>query len=203
MTAFSLAKPFLEKLAAGEHFDLVFLDVQMPDGDGWEIAKQLKQAKVKLYIAMVTIHGEYIFDCFDRVDWFAPKPLTEEKVWKILDRAEEQLFPVVFEFQAEGVTVPLSAPEIVYFEVQHNDLYIHTVHRIYKVRSTLKKITEIVASFSQFVQIHASYIINLDYYDHIEAGAIVLKTEEDIKLSRTYRDGFFDALDTYVRHAAV
>lgn len=203
VTAFLSAKPFLERMKNGEHFDLLFLDVQMSDTNGWEIAKQLKQAKSKIFIAMVTVHGEYIFDCFDRVDWFAPKPLAEEKIWKILDCAEEKLFPTVFEFQMDNITVPLSAPEIVFFEVQRNDLYIHTTHKVHKVRHTLKKIKEMVAPFPQFVQIHNSYIINLDYYDHVEAGAVVLKTGDALKLSRTYRDEFFDALRAYVQDMAI
>lgn len=108
---FLSAKAFLKRFYDGEHFDLLFLDVQMPDSDGWEIARELKQARHKIFIAMVTVHGEYIFDCFDRVDWFAPKPVAEEKVRQILNSAEERLYPVTFKFQTEKIDVELTAPE--------------------------------------------------------------------------------------------
>ena len=198
--SFTSAQLFLERIVNGESFDVLFLDVQMSDANGWDIAKRLKQTKTKLFIAMVTVHGEYIFDCFDRVDWFAPKPITKEKVFKILDKAEEKLYPVVFQFQSDNHSIALSAPEIIYFEVQRNDLFIHTTHQTFKVRLTLKSVREMMAPYSQFVQVHNSYIINLDYFDRLEKGMIFLKSHDEIKLSRTYRSLFFSSLDEYVRN---
>lgn len=199
VTAFLSANDFLARLQAGESFDLLFLDVQMPDADGWAIAKQLKQTERRLFIAMVTIHGAHIFDCFDRVDWFAPKPVNEERVWQILDKAEEKLFPVVFEFPIDGVTMPFTTAEILYFEVQRNDLHIHTPKKVHKTRMTLKRVKEMLADQPQFVQVHGSYIINLDHYEKLSGDTLLLKNGERIKLSRSYREAFFAALDDYVR----
>jgi len=65
------AKPLLKCPYSGERFDLLFLDVQMPDSDGWEITKEIKAANIHIYVAMATGMGDY--NCFDRVDWFAVK----------------------------------------------------------------------------------------------------------------------------------
>lgn len=199
VTAFLSVHDFLARLQAGESFDLLFLDVQMPDADGWAIAKHLKQTERRLFIAMVTIHGEHIFDCFDRVDWFAPKPVSEERIWQILDKAEEKLYPVVFEIQTGGVSLPLTAAEVLYFEVQRNDLYIHTPKKVHKTRMTLKSVKKMIGTLPQFVQVHGSYIINLDHYERLSGDSLLLKNGERIKLSRGYRDAFFAALDDYVR----
>lgn len=196
---FLSADVFLKQIYGGEKFDILFLDVQMPYADGWEIAKELKQAKHKIFIAMVTVHGEYIFDCFDRVDWFAPKPISQEKVCQILNSAQDRLFPKVFEFQTDNLKIALIAPEIIYFEVQRNTLFVHTTGGCHETRLSLKKAKEMLAGCSQFAQTHSSFIINLDHYDRIKGSYITLKNQKEIKLSRTFRESFYKELSEYVR----
>jgi len=190
---------FLRRIYEGEHFDLLFLDVQMPEYNGWDIARELKQSKLKVFIIMVTVHSEYIYDCFDRVDWFLPKPVSQEKVNQILNNAAERLYPMVFEFQSDGKTVSLTAPEILYFEVKRNTLTVHTMGGQHDLRLPLKKVREKLVGCPQFVQIHYSYIINLDHYISTKGQQISLKNNVEINLSRTYRDSFLSALSEYVR----
>ena len=184
---FSSAVPFLERLNQGELFDLVFLDVQMPDSDGWAIAKQLRQQKVPIYVAMVTVLHDYIYDSFSRVDWFAPKPVQEERVHTILNNAYERLYPISFAFQAERQTIRLTAPEIICIEVIHNTVSIQTTRGEYKLRMTLQDVKNMLSGCPCFMQTHKSYIMNLDYYDRIQANDIILSTGTYIPLSRSFR----------------
>ena len=57
---FKSANMFLDELERKSLFDLVFLDIQMPDSNGWEVAKLLKQSRSKVYIAMITVILEYL-----------------------------------------------------------------------------------------------------------------------------------------------
>ena len=124
ISIFRSGKAFLEKLYKGNSFDLLFLDIQMPGEDGWEIAREIKKSIRRLFIAMVTIHADYIFDCFDRVDWFAVKPVTAEQIMRILNKAQEQLFPTIFEFASQNDRQPilLNAAEILCMEARRNSL---------------------------------------------------------------------------------
>jgi len=196
---FTSASPFLRRIHGGENFDLLFLDVQMPDSDGWEIAKDLKQSKVKTIIAMITIMGEYIYDCFDRVDWFAPKPVSSERIHKIIDNAYDILYPKAFEFQAGEIKITLTAPEIIYAESSRNDIYIHTTNGNYKVRLALWELEKMLSEISCFVRIHHGIVINLAYIDKVEGNDVILKSRVRLPLSRNKRKPFFAASAQYIR----
>lgn len=196
---FTSSIQFLNTVFANNEFELVFLDIQMPDLDGWSIAKELKQARCRIYIAITTVLGDYIYDCFDRVDWFTPKPFTQEKIFKILDNAMEKLHPPVFGFEAEHVRIALTAPEILYLEVRRNDLLINTYKKCFSIRMPLKSALSILSPYNQFVQIHNSYVINLLHYKEFDGSDIVLKNGVHLRLTRTYRKHFFETLSEYIR----
>lgn len=197
--AFLSPLPFIERILSNEQFDLLFLDIQMPDANGWEIAKELKRARCPVYIVLVTILGEYIYDCFDRVDWFLPKPFTQEKILNILEKAQEKLYPKVFAFEAEHVKVSLTASEIIYMEIRRNNLHIVTYNNNYCIRMPLKVALSMLSDSKQFVQIHNSYILNLAYFKELNGSEIVLKNGMVLRLTRTYRRMFFDVLAEYIR----
>jgi DNA-binding LytR/AlgR family response regulator len=196
---FTSPEPLLRRIYGNEFFDLLFLDVQMPNSDGWEIAKALKQSKIKLFIAMVTVVGEYINDCFDRVDWFAEKPVSGDKIHKIVDFAHGELYPKAFEFKTDIAAVSLTAPEIIYVEVNRNDLYIHTTNRIYKLRLSLTEFESMISPMRRFARIHRSYILNLSFLDKVDGDVVIIKNGERLPISRNGKKIFFEALEHYIR----
>lgn len=199
ITQFESAIPFIEQVSKGVHYDVLFLDVQMPDSDGWEVAQQLKLSKTQIYVAMITVMSDYVFHCFDRVDWFAPKPVSKERIHQILENAQEKLFPKIIKFKSNKISFELTAPEILYIEVQLNNAYVHTFDREYKARIPLKEIKEMLSGFPCFVQTHHSYIINLDHYVNLVKNDIVLKTGIRVPISRNWRENFFKSINEFIK----
>jgi DNA-binding LytR/AlgR family response regulator len=195
---FTSAEPLLKRIYGGERFDLLFLDVQMPDSDGWKIAKEIKKAKLRVFIAMVTVMGEYISECFDRVDWFAEKPITREKAHSIIDIAFEKLYPSAFGFQTEKGNVSLTVPEIIYVEADHNHINIHATNGVARTRSTLMELNEKLSDMSCFARIHKGFILNLQYLDKVDGDYAKIKTGQRVPVSRNGRKALFEALDKYI-----
>ena len=156
---FDSAIPFMKRIH--EHFDVLFLDIQMPDSCGWEVANLLKKSKSEIYVVIVTINNNYIYDCFDRVDWFAPKPIYEAKVHQILDNACDKLFPTSFDFIIDKVTVSLTSREIIYIEVKRNDIYIYTLNETYKI-SAIKELY--ISGLKTDVEEHINILNNKIYF---------------------------------------
>ncbi len=78
--------------AISEHQpDLVFLDIQMPELNGFEVAERI-DAESDPYIVFVTAFDEYAIRAFDinAVDYIL-KPYDDDRFYQALDRARERL----------------------------------------------------------------------------------------------------------------
>ena len=196
---FTSANTFLAQLERSILFDLVFLDIQMPDSNGWDVAKLLKQSGSKIYIAMITVMNDYHETCYDRVDWFAAKPVSRDRIFMILDNAHGKLFPKQIAFATDKISLDLYPAEIQYIEVQLNVSIIRTRTGTHSIRIPLKKVIDLLASEPRFVQTHKSFVVNLDYYKRVSDREVILIDDTAIPLSRFYRDGFFSSLANYIK----
>ena len=75
---FTSGNDFLNAQKA-EPFDVVFLDIRMPDMDGFEVATELRKLTEKTYIIFITTENALVYDsfCFQPFD-FIPKTLMTE-----------------------------------------------------------------------------------------------------------------------------
>ncbi len=76
-------------------FDIVFLDIIMPDMDGFEVAKEIRKISAKTYIIFVTTERSLVYDVFDFEAFdFVPKDsfeLLEGKLNRVINRLSEHL----------------------------------------------------------------------------------------------------------------
>ncbi|MBR1741383.1 MAG: response regulator [Lachnospiraceae bacterium] len=69
-----------------KEFDVVFLDISMPDLDGLEMAKEFKEIRPQINIIMVTAHPQYALDALRLyVSGYIVKPVLEEDVRDALE----------------------------------------------------------------------------------------------------------------------
>lgn len=87
LTTFRNPIDFLKSLEDGLHCDVAFLDVEMPQMSGLELAKKL--AEVGILVVFVTNYPEYAFRAFDvfTIDYLI-KPITPATLTRSLDRCD-------------------------------------------------------------------------------------------------------------------
>ena len=201
---FSSAEELL-KSAETTFYSLIFLDIKMrePDGslrqpDGFMAAEKLMSNKQKPLIIFVTKSTEHSVRGYDVAFHYLVKPLCEEKFKQVLDRALNILKPQFFVHSSSDSILRIPASEIIYFESRNYMLLVHTARETHKMKKSLKAIEAEICG-SDFLRIHASYIVNLNEVLRISGEEVQMSNGDILRLSRTKKKELYAAFMEYAK----
>jgi len=176
-----------------ERPDLVFLDVQMPDLNGFEVLDAVATEWLPAVI-FVTAYDEYAIKAFDvhAIDYLL-KPIEPERFRKALARATKRgILSLLDErpidrlvIRARGKVSFLKASEIDWIEADGKHARLHAGRETHVVRHTLTGLEQRLASHN-FVRVHRSAIVNLDRIKELEPwfhGEYVVILKDGTKLT--------------------
>ncbi|HEY3183337.1 MAG TPA: LytTR family DNA-binding domain-containing protein [Gaiellaceae bacterium] len=152
-------------LAKAVHYDVVFLDVQMPGLTGLEAAPLVREQPRPPAVVFVTAHPEYAVDAFavEAFDYLL-KPVDPERLARVVERLRERpaegepvhKIPVV----AGGRTELIDHEAIHYVQADGDYSRVHTYDRSYLCTTSLGELEETLPG-NRFARIHRSYLVNL------------------------------------------
>jgi two-component system, LytTR family, response regulator len=182
------------------HPDLVLLDVQMPDMDGFAVLEQLPAPR-DFHVVFLTAHDRHALQAFEAeaLDYLL-KPVDPDRFERVLDRAKQQLrqpAPAKFarrlllEKGRREFFVPVEKLEWV--EADRNYLSLHAGEETYLLRSTLDNLARQLDP-DQFARISRSELVNLDQIREMQPWfhgerRIILKNGKELTWTRRYRVG--------------
>lgn len=192
------------KLILEKDPDLVFLDIDMPQMNGMELAEALTKMKRTPLIVFATAHADYAARAFriDALDYLL-KPFDEEELEETLKRVRAHLSKDATQhesektkltrlaIEAEGSIRYIEPQSILYMVREERETVIFTRQESFRMKTSLKELKQKLKGYS-FFQSHKSYIVNLAEIDQLIPwfnGAYQLKMKgrnEDIPVSRTY-----------------
>lgn len=196
---YSDAKAFLFEYAEEKDFDILLLDIEMPEVSGIELAKTVRRENAGVQIVFVTGYYEYFSDGFDvSALHYLVKPVDAGKLLPVLDRAAENLS---CRQRCVLVSTPdadrkLSLGDILYVEAQNVYVIVHTVRGNYRTRSTLAKFAQQLDE--TFFKVHRSYVAGLKYIMKITRSGITMTNGDQIPISRGMYDQVHAALVKYL-----
>lgn len=198
--------------------DIVFLDVQMPEVDGFDVLMSVSPEKHPLVI-FVTAYDRYAVKAFEvhALDYIL-KPFDKERFAAALLRARSQLAKykkgdfrrqfarMIGDLQSKGKSPDrlliksggrilfLQIEEIDWVEAAGNYVRIHAGTKDYLMRETMNVMVNRLSAF-RFVRIHRSTVVNLDRIAEMQPifngdFVIILHDGQELKLSRNYRAAF-------------
>jgi two-component system LytT family response regulator len=197
--------------------DIVFLDIQMPGSHGFEILEALGSDAPP--VIFVTAYDSYAIQAFEiaAIDYVL-KPLDEERVFKAVDRAIQQLsagksrtdvgaiaeLMSALKIQQQGHlryvpikvrdrTILLRADDISWIEAEGKYVRIHAGDARHLVRRTMASL-ESALDPVKFLRVSRSAIVNIEHVSHLEPWGqsewmIALKSGEHVISKHGYKEG--------------
>lgn len=163
--------------------DLIFLDINMPKMNGFDF---LRSANNLPMVIMTTAYGQYALDGFEMavVDYLV-KPFSLERFLKASQKAlelktlkhkksaPEKTEPGYFYVKCDGKIEKVLYDELVYIEAMANYVTLYTLNNKLVVYLTIKGILERLPP-EKFLQVHKSYIVNINSVKTIEGNMLHL-----------------------------
>lgn len=197
---FSNAMQAIKFLNSNE-VDLIFLDIHMPDFNGLDFIKTLKNPPK---IILTTSDSKFAIEAFEYdfiVDYLL-KPIELSRFEKAIAKAVRHQSSVIsnvnssieqsssetindFYVNIDRRLIKIDLPSIYLIEAKGDYIHIKTEDKNYVVHSTLKKIEEKLPD-SLFLKVHRSYIINVKKIIDIEDNSVLIK-KDVIPVSRSKR----------------
>lgn len=213
---FSTGKEFLEHHKITP-FDVVFLDIKMPDMNGFEVAKKIREVSDKTVIIFVTTEDTLVYDSFSFQPFdFIPK-LSPEKsesnsdhdfMSNRIQRAIKRLWHRLMAAEKIGIDIPYGNKK--YIPIEDIQL-LRTVGNYveYSIKGqnsirTRRKLDDAMAELDSdlFVRIHKSYGINMGFIKKIDYSQllITLKDNSMVTISRAHKKEVETAYIEYLRN---
>jgi two-component system, LytTR family, response regulator len=182
------------------HPDLVFLDVRMPEYDGFDILEMLGR-DAPTAVIFVTAYDQYAIKAFDTgaLDYLL-KPFSNARFARALDRAKERTAlrgtsPAKMDrltIKSGGRVLFLAVTDIDWIEAADYYASLHVGPKAHLVRRSMNEL-ESDLDPAQFCRIHRSTIVNLDRvrelrFDSDGEYELVLVDATKLRLSRRYRN---------------
>jgi DNA-binding LytR/AlgR family response regulator len=202
--SFPNAEEALEFLQQNQ-VELIFLDVEMPGINGFQLLDQLTYTP---YVILTSSKTEYAFTAFEySVTDFLRKPIGYKRFQEMSDKvikqyelsnnttqtemvAEDDIF-----IKSDGKLVRLSLYDILYIECLGDYLKYITGNKNYVTYATIKSVEERMNK-QLFMKVHRSYIVNIKKIQDIQDNSILINGKV-IPISRSHKSDLMQRLKLF------
>ena len=193
ISAFSKYQPY---------YDVIFLDIEMPEKDGKEVARELRILDKKFKLVFITAYSQEALNTFQYdVIGFLPKTSIQERlpevIKQVIDRINEdnpriQIFRVNSPNGDGIMEIKVPLDDIMYFESINREVSLYTKRETFILHHY--QFFEIVQKYISlgFVDIHRTCIVNMKYIFSVDDTEIRLDNGIRLPLSRRKRQYIFD-----------
>lgn len=188
--------------------DLVFLDIQMPQMDGFDFIGSLERPPSIIMVTGSDNMAVKAYD-FDVIDYIV-KPVSYSRFCKAVDKVIRYQAKSIGDnlgkqeiFIKKGSTlVKIKLDDIILVEALENYVVLHTKSEKYTIHFTMKAIEQQLPSFL-FVRVHRSYIVNKSRIITIKDNGLEIggysEVNSIVPIGKSYRDSLLKEINVMLR----
>lgn len=171
-------------------FDAVFLDIQMPETNGMELADELRKNSRDVYISFLTNRDDLVFRSFEYQPFaFIRKEVVDEELpgvlRRLLDRLHEDMVfcdPFVTDSGEK-----ILAGRIQYIESYKHYLKVFHNNTMTQVRGRISDVEGLLKSYG-FIRVHSGFLVNVKYIYSFSKTEIIMDNQQHIPIGRKWKE---------------
>ncbi|MDE7332420.1 MAG: LytTR family DNA-binding domain-containing protein [Lachnospiraceae bacterium] len=201
-----------EMISAKGNFDIYFLDIEMREMSGMDIARRIREqeesVRQRSIIIFVTGYREYMEEAFDvNAFHYLVKPIDEGKFSEVFSRAWKETS--VFYEQSEkyimvkssGAQQKLLLKNIYYIESGNKKVIIHTTDGTLEVYGKMEELENRLGG--TFYRCHRCYLVNMEKISAYSADNIQVTNGDNMLLARKKYSDFIKTYMRYVKNGGI
>lgn len=195
--------------ANGLTWDILFLDVDMPQKSGTEVAKEIRRNYENAVICFITAYVEYAYQAYQtEALGYLVKPVKYSELRHLLNRSVTQVQYMkdaaearkrYIEIKTNHNTTILCMEEILYIEKRRNQCVFHLEDGEMVCYMTLKEVYKKL-DHEIFYYVHQGYIVNFEQIKEVRADVVCLGRNREVPMSRRYQSKMREMHMNKIRH---
>lgn len=191
-----------ELLDSEENFDIIFLDIQMPEINGMNLAKKMRSWDKQSLIIFITAFSRYVFEAYDvEAFHYLVKPIKYETLKKVLEKAVKKLDNHTEDFLI--ISTGRQTKKLLLRDI----LYIESIGRIVKIHckdcavETYEQIGILEEKLRDkfFFRCHKSFLVNLAFIDTFNKTEIRMENDDKIIIAKRRWEEFQKEMLSYMK----
>ena len=191
ISEFAAGRDLLAAYDSGISFDIVFMDIELDDSNGIDIAKRIKSMTNAPYLIFVSNYPSYMLESFDAHPYyFINKPLTYERIRHLFDDitadiAKNDLYLTLIHTDNQSEMIDIrDIYSIETIPSRKNYCLLKTQNRSIEFRGTIADLSSKLAG-QGFIQCHRGCLVNLRHIHYVDKNRIIMNNASALPASRS------------------
>lgn len=191
-----------------KQFDVLFLDIDMPDSSGFDISKYVREKSLQTFIIFVSSKTELVYNSFEYNPFYFIRKSNQDALYNELAHVIDKL--MLYYLQERKVWIndtvhgstAICLKDIIYIKSEKHYLnyYADGMAAAYIERGSLSE-KEAELNCPQFIRTHQRYIVNMRHIEKFyeNPGTVILDNNQKIPVSKAMKDKAFQEYMLYKR----